>query len=491
VSEPALDAPAIELLTQRGPGPGSAEGGVASGKSGVGPGYVFLAPIKDFAYRSPFVGKPGPEILEANGDPVWQHPLGEPIKVGRSIDSKVAMNFHATSYAGQPVLVWWEGYVTPLGLGNGEWEIVNDHYQAVGKIKAPAGFELDFHELRITPTGNAYILANRIERLSLHCCRGPAKGELYDPVVMEVNIRTGRVVWRWDPLRHVPLRDSYQPLPRSGPWDPYHLNSISFGPSGNLIVSARNTWAAYWINRTSRRDNGQVFATLGGKHSTLRLGPGAHFAWQHNVLQQQNEQVSLFDDEAAPTEGRQSRGLLLALDFAHRVATVLHQYLLPHEALTGSQGNVQVLPSGNVFVGWGELPYFSEYGASGQLLYESKLPTPDESYRSFRAPWTGLPTGGPAIAARAASGAADIYASWNGATEVASWQLLAGASPASLAASGAPMPREGFETTIATASAGPYYAVQAIDDAGRVLGTSPAVTLSGQAASKLRAAERR
>lgn len=485
VSEPALAPPAIAVPFARpAPPPGSAQGGVASGVPGQTPGYVFLAPIKDYNHKAPFVGDYGPEILEANGNPVWEHPLGEPIKIGSTTYHKVAMNFHPTTYEGRPVLVWWEGYVTPQGLGNGEWEIVNQRYQAVGKLRAPPGYALDFHELRITPAGTAYVLATRVQALSLHCCGGPSNGQIYDQVVLEMKIKTGQVVWHWDPLQHIPLRDSYQAITPGMPWDPYHLNSIAFGPAGNLIVSARNTWAAYWVNRTASRGNGAIFATLGGRRSTFKMGSGAGFAWQHDV-RQQGSLATVFDDEAFPTVGKQSRGLALALDFTHHTANVARQYLLPKPALAGSQGNVQLLAGGNVFVGWGELPYLTEYNAAGHLVYEGQLPTPDESYRAFRAPWSGAPTASPAIAARTgAPGTVDVYASWNGATEVASWQLLAGASPASLGATAAPVAREGFETTIATSSAGPYYAVQALGASGAVLGTSPAVTAPASGAHR-------
>jgi len=479
VSEPTLAPPAISVPVPH-PAP-SASGGVASGARERSAGDLFLAPIKDDNYHAPFVGQSGPEILESDGTPVWEHPLGEPIKLGATTYSKVAMDFHPATYEHQPVLVWWEGYVTPDGLGNGEWEIVNDRYQAVAKITAPPGYALDFHELRITPVGTAYVLGTRTQNLSLHCCGGPANGQIYDQVVFEIKIKTGQVVWHWDPLQHVRLRESYAAIPSGIPWDPYHLNSIAIGPSGNVIVSARNTWSAYWVNRVSSHGDGSVFMTLGGRHSTFKMGPGAPFAWQHDVMQE-GSNVSLFDDEAAPPVGKQSRGLLLTLDFQHDSASVAHEYVLPKAALAGSQGSVQLLADGDVFVGWGELPYFSEYTASGQLLYEGELPIPDESYRAFRAPWSGTPTVPPTIAVHAATGSNDVYASWNGATGVASWQLLAGATPNSLAPSGAPVAREGFETLLASANPGPYYAAQALDGSGHVLGTSPAASLPGKGA---------
>jgi hypothetical protein len=479
-TQPALAPPGIQIATGAPAATPSTGGGVASNEPNQAPGDLFLAPIKDFSIPSAFVGKPGPEILEANGTPIWEDPLGQYIKADGYGRQVVAMDFHTDTYERRPVLVWWQGYITPNGFGNGDWEIANQHYQVIAQIKPPPGFELDFHEIQLTPNGMAYIIATRTLNLSLTCCGGPANGSLYDEVVFEINVKSGKIVWGWDPLQHVRLKESYSGIPKSGPWDPYHLNSISFGPSGAPIVSARNTWAAYWIDRA----NGKVFATLGGKHSSFNLGPGARFAWQHDVRQQPNEQISIFADEAAPPEAKQSRALMLTLNWAKHSATVAHEYFLPKPALAGSQGNVEREANNNLFVGWGQLPDFSEYSPSGQLLYYGYLPGPDESYRTYRAPWIGLPAGSPAILAKvSAPGSTSVSASWNGATQIVSWQLLAGASATALSPTGPRVARSGFETEITTTNPGPFYAVQAIDAAGKVLGTSPAVTADGKPAS--------
>ncbi len=67
-----------------------------------------------------------------------------------------------------------------------------------------------------------------------------------------------------------------------------------------------------------------------------------------------------------------------------------------------------------------------------------------------------------------------LYASWNGATEVASWEVLAGPGPDGLESLGV-APRKGFETAISFATDEPYVAVRAKDRSGRNLGVSEAV----------------
>lgn len=461
-TEAALNPPAISVMA------------APKTKSTSPPEYLFLAPIRNLAIKGNFVGKPGPEIVEPNGNLVWEDPLGRAIKVGKETHMEVGMDFHMATYAGQPVLVWWQGYITPNGFGTGTWEIVNEHYQTVASIRAPKGYETDFHAFEITPNGMAYFVASKTVKLNLQCCAGPTDGSLYDQEVFEANIKTGKIEWSWDPLQHIPLRDSYARVPTHEPWDPYHVNSISLDSSGNVVISARDTWAAYWIARTGK-SIGNVFATLGGKHSSFNLGKEVRFAWQHDVSELPGSLVSVFADEATPAEAKQSRGVVIALDWAKHSASLAHEYFLPHPALAGSQGSVQILHNGNVFVGWGQLPYFSEYSASGKLLYLGTLHSPDESYRSYRQTWVGLPTTKPAVTVvpGASTGVVDVGASWNGATNVVSWQFLQGSSPTALAPLGTPVPTEGFESAIAAElSKGAYYEVEALGKSGEVLSTS-------------------
>ncbi|HEY1451082.1 MAG TPA: hypothetical protein VGF47_09015, partial [Solirubrobacteraceae bacterium] len=143
--------------------------------------------------------------------------------------------------------------------------------------------------------------------------------------------------------------------------------------------------------------------------------------------------------------------------------------------LSGSQGDNQVLANGNTFVGWGEAPYFTEFDAAGQVLFDAHLPAPAQIYRAYRAEWNAIPAAVPSIALTPAGATTTVYASWNGATGVSNWRVLAGATPTTLTAL-AVVPTSGFETSIATPSAAPVFAVQALGPAGEVLGSSHAIS---------------
>jgi hypothetical protein len=293
-------------------------------------------------------------------------------------------------------------------------------------------------------------------------------------VVQEIDIPSGRVLFQWDSLDHVPVTDTYQAFSggtAAAPFDYFHINSIAVAPDGNLLISARNTCAVYKVARRG----GQVLWRLGGKRSSFHMGPGATFWWQHQAIPQGSHAVSLFDDGASPAREKQSRGILLNLDTAAMRATLLRSYTHSAALLAANQGSMQVLADGRVLVGWGNVPYFSEYTQAGALIMDGQLPAGYNSYRAFTANWTGHPTDSPAIAARVnPAGGSVVYASWNGATQVASWTVLAGSTASALATVGS-QGYANFETAISVKADGPWFAVTANDASGHVLGRSATV----------------
>jgi hypothetical protein len=183
--------------------------------------------------------------------------------------------------------------------------------------------------------------------------------------------------------------------------------------------------------------------------------------------------VSVFDNAAAPQEEPQSRALLLALDTRRMHASLEQAYThRPDRVLSHFLGNAQLLGNGDVFVGWGGSPYVTEFTRSGAIAFDARLPHGGQSYRAFRFPWVGRPADRPTLVASAHA----LYATWNGATEVASWQLMQ-ASSASDLQSGPLVPRTGFETRLTPAPQARSAAVVALDRTGAPLGTSTTVDL--------------
>ena len=208
------------------------------------------------------------------------------------------------------------------------------------------------------------------------------------------------------------------------------------------------------------------------------MGPGSETAWQHDARMQPDGNVTFFDDGSNPRIHYQSRGVRVALDLAHHRATLARVYTHPTALLADSQGDNQVLADENVVIGWGAVPEVSEFAKNGSLLFDAHLPPGMSSYRAFRFPWHGHPLQPPAVSARILStgDSTAVFASWNGATDVASWRVLAGPDANSLKPQ-ATMPDSGFESSITLPEAYAYVAVQALDPTGRLLSTSATVSV--------------
>jgi hypothetical protein len=76
-------------------------------------------------------------------------------------------------------------------------------------------------------------------------------------------------------------------------------------------------------------------------------------------------------------------------------ATLVASDAQPEGLPAPSQGNAQTTADGNLFVGWGALPYLSEFSPSGQLLFNVSLPAGVNTYRAYLLPWNPLGSGAP------------------------------------------------------------------------------------------------
>ena len=279
------------------------------------------------------------------------------------------------------------------------------------------------------------------------------------------------MLFEWHSLDHVALSESHWPVPEDAAKEAYdyvHLNSVGIDNDGDLLVSARHTWTGYKIDRQT----GSVRWRLGGKRSDFDFEDGAEFAYQHDIRRRADGAITLFDNAAsqAPQPGKRSRALALELDEGNRTASVADEWVHPDDLLSETQGNTQVLPDGNVFVGWGSQPAFSEFTADGKLVFDGRIAEGNDNYRAYRGSWTGRPATNPALAIDGAN----VVVSWNGATGVARWELLAGPRRSAVrpVASAA---KRGFETALPLPADARFVVARALGPRGRTLGESPAV----------------
>lgn len=397
----------------------------------------------------------GPMILDPDGNLIWFDPLPNR---GAAFDTAVQ------TYDGQTALTFYAA---------GADVIMNHNYQTIATVNAGNGYALDLHEFELTPQGTALITVAKDVPWNLSAVGGPRQGMLSDSAIQEIDVKTGQVLWQWDSDQHVPITASYAPKPhKKKPWDYFHINSVQQLPDGNLLVSARQTWTVYEIDKQT----GAVLWRLGGKNSSFKIGHGANFEWQHDAtMMPDGHTMTLFDDGAGAYDNEsQSRALRINLNYQRHRATLVHAYTHNPPLLTYSQGNLQTLPDGNTFVGFGSAPFFTEYGRGGAQLFTIRFDRPVQTYRAYRFQWWGQPATPPSIAVSTTPHGTRVYASWNGATDVASWRVLAGPSPTQLSAAGE-FHKTFFETQMWVGSTKPYFAAQALDQHGNVLATSSSV----------------
>ena len=424
------------------------------------PGDIFTAP-----YSGP--GQSGPMIFDNSGNLVWFDPL--------PADTE-ATNLQVQEYEGKPVLTWWQGYIPPNGFGEGEEIVANSAYQQIAHIKAGNGYEADLHDFHIYPANDTAVLTvfNPIH-CNLSSLGGSRDAAVTDGVFQEIDLKTRLVRREWHSLDHVAMNESHSSPLRSDaqwPFDYFHINSIDVSTGGSTLISARNTWTLYQLNSRT----GQVTTKAGSKHGSVKMESGTSTAYQHDATVLPNGDISIFDNGGVPNVHPQSRGIVIQINPSADTDTLVASYEHPRALSAGSQGNIQELPDGDVFIGWGAEPYVTEFNSSGQMLFDAHMPAKDEAYRSYRFTWSGTPSTPPAIVAsqQSSSGPVTAYVSWNGATGVASWRLLAGPSPSQLT----PVisaPRTGFETQLSTPGPEAYVVAQALNEAGEVMSTSPTV----------------
>jgi hypothetical protein len=456
--------------------------------AGPDPGFAFVAPYAFSADSS--IGQQGALILDnANpANPVWFRPTGNV--------NLMNTDFRVQQMNGKPFLTFWQGTLatpptyTNVPAGSSEtgscFYILDNTYRVIKTINAQRGFTSDVHEFLLTPSNTALFLSTKAVPMNLAPYGGPQNGFIQDFAIQEVDLNSGQLVFFWDALSHIPLANSYEPASSATStgniWDAYHLNSVGLTDSpSDILVSGRNLWTIYRINKPT----GQIIWQLGGKQSSFTFGQGATFSWQHDARFLPNNVVSMFDDnccesQTVPPGTAPSHALYLQLNLSSRTASLATQYFLSSSLFVESQGNAQTLSDGHVFVGWGQSAYYSEFAPGGNtvtnpamnLLYLATMPGSNYTYRAYRESWIGMPYYPPVIALvpGPARGQTSIYTSWNGATEVKSWQFLAGSGAIMLPVQ--TVPKSGFETSLTTTAPGPFFQTKALDVHGNVIGVS-------------------
>ncbi|KAL6362774.1 hypothetical protein LRP88_04079 [Fusarium phalaenopsidis] len=418
-------------------------------------GYIFVTPYEGFADGHKGPVQPGAYIFRDDGELVWS---------GLGYHSGWVANFVPDTWNGETYLRAFQGKLDGThGRMYGYHVLLGSDYEVAKVVRAKSHRLTSAHEFRL---------------------------------VDEVDIETGDVLFEWQSLDHVDPKYSAFPLdfgaglPGSGrnetdAWNYFHINSVDKDDEGNYLLSARNIAAIFKINGTS----GDIIWQLGGFHggSSFQVSPEDRFSFQHHARFRGRspdgslEFISLFDNGAhsAPFKIHPfSRARYFELDHNKGTAKALRTFDAPDGLSAHTQGSVQILPNKNFFVNWGQAGAVTEFNKEGKVLFHSYLDSAPEgifvqSYRGFRANWTGTPSEEPAVVAfkRSDQTGLDVYASWNGDTEAASWRFYAPSLDHSQDQLLGEFERKGFET---------YAELRDFSVDGEILVTAEAVDANGK-----------
>ncbi|WP_375424243.1 arylsulfotransferase family protein [uncultured Friedmanniella sp.] len=336
-------------------------------RAGVAPGDIFLTDMGS---------TPATVIADPSGTVLWT-----------AGGAKSYADLRTQTYQGKPALTYWESNSSGLAAyANGRDVVTDLEHHVIATIETHAGISPDEHEFRLTPRGTALITSYvTTTGVDLRHHGGVKNGVVMNGIAKEIDLATGKVLLHWESLDHVALSESHAGVPDdpTEPWDYCHINSVNTTPDGNLVISARHTWAVYKV----ARDTGRVLWRLGGKKSDFAVPSAARFAWQHDAEFEAANELRIFDnasDGTVKTHAR-SRILWLSLDETRRRATLVRRFQHPDLVQADAMGNAQRLANGNVFVGWGTAKRVTEFSPTGEVLFDATLP--DVSYRGYRQVW--------------------------------------------------------------------------------------------------------
>ncbi|KAK4049447.1 hypothetical protein OIV83_004180 [Microbotryomycetes sp. JL201] len=398
---------------------------------------------------------PAPYIYDDEGELVWHGRKGN------------VLNFRKHKYKGQDVLAWYTGSSQCTeewpGYGNGQWQIYDNTYTLVATVEAQNTTRnmTDPHDFQITKDDTAVIEYWTKAKQNLSDVGGANEGWVWTCIVQEVDIETGELLFEWKIKDHVQiketgytLRDGQTGENEDAAFDYAHLNSVKKDDAGNYLIGMRGPSTLYYIDGKS----GELLWRLGGKLSDFKVDDNATFFSQHdaNIIGKGTDdhfQITLFNNEANQYEQREgeARGMILDVD----------------------RTTMKVLSNGNVVVGWGIVPYFSEFLANGTMIHNVQLGPEGSSLHSYRTTkhrWIGKPQTLPSFVLDDVR-SDRAHVSWNGATEVASWHVVGGKSRSGLHTIERER-RTGFETTLQLPHGFDYFAAVAVDSRGKCLAVS-------------------
>lgn len=219
----------------------------------LAPGLIFFGQENEASVAA--VKQASPFIMTDDNELVWSGPIVN------------AANFRPQTLYNQSILTYWEGTggaaeAGLASLGYGQVLLYDNTYQLIQTIclklnlTQPDGVyaecEADTHESFITSHNSILVTAYNVTQADATSVGGPADAWVYDPLAVEVDIKTGDILFLWSPLAHVPINGTHYAIADFGlnaskPYDWFHMNSIQMH-EGNYLINARNMFTTYYVS---------------------------------------------------------------------------------------------------------------------------------------------------------------------------------------------------------------------------------------------------
>ncbi len=413
------------------------------------PGYIFVSP---FDWVSDVTPNRYLLMLDNAGAPIYHHGAGA---------GDFLLDFRKI---GPNLLTYYDSSTL-------KYHVLNQHYQEAASYQAGNGYQIDYHELLLTPDNHAIFMIYANIPYDLSPYGGEQNAILTELVLQELDA-AGNVVFQWRSSEHIPVSDSSHSLAGSAPVDYIHGNAIEVDTDGHWLISSRHTDEITKINRQT----GAVIWRFGGEGNQFQfLDNSPRFFHQHDIRRLANGNIMLYNNwnSLPPSANAFSMAMEYKLDEINKTARLVKSFRTNPDHYGVAMGSAQRLDNGNTGVGWGSTStLYTEFNALGQPVFELTTVEPIVSYRAKRYEWQGQPTWPPTLVAESHGNSTSLYYSWNGATEVADYQVYTGPTSASLSLQNT-TPKTSFETSTSVVNnAHCFVQVRARNSQGTVLGLS-------------------
>lgn len=351
------------------------------------PGSIFLATFNSLQNPTPYL--PYLAIVNDSGRVLWSR-----AGVGNTLMTDFKLNPN--------------GQFSFFSAAASQYYVMDSTFSIVDSFATKNGYTTDLHDIVLLPHHHAIVMAYDPEQkvdLSQFITGGNANATVVGVVIQELDSMKN-VIFNWRSLDSggflIEDMEEYPGGLSAGSVDEVHANSLDLDTDGTIILSSRHLDE---ITKISRETN-KIVWRLGGKHNEFTMiGDTIGFSHQHHARRIANGHLTLFDNGNDhrlhnPNVGPYSRALEYALteDTSNgqtRTATLVWSFDHNRADSSSYMGDVQRLPNGNTFIGWGgdninstRNPAFTEVRPDGSIALEMDMQQPYLTYRAFKFAWT-------------------------------------------------------------------------------------------------------